>query len=248
MWLLGTGISMDVAALPYSHLVTIVLFLSVVVVAVVVAVLINGFSIKLGEKEVNVGGIRQLLAKKDEDTLLQQSLKNFADEVDHQATADIFDLVDEIDVCVEKILVNRHCYFTVERFYDLIKRELSKRVRRNSLRERLSEETMDAYINKVLKDIQEKYDFFQERVKTADCDDAYADFSMIRGAVRDELAAFYSGAKAKLVAAMKKKIKRYNEDIPKFKTEPARRFSCIEPIERNRRYIKELTGEDYKGD
>ncbi len=73
MYLLETSVKLDFNNLSLEHLLIIV----VAILAFVTIILINGFSLKLGEKEINIGGIQRLLVKRDKDTLLKESLKSF---------------------------------------------------------------------------------------------------------------------------------------------------------------------------
>nr|AGS53517.1 hypothetical protein [uncultured bacterium contig00055] len=242
MYLLQANVTMDVTTMPFEHLIAVLSFLLVLVAIIFV----NGFSLKLGEREINIGGIRRLLAKKEEDTLLQQQLKKFADEIDDHVNADLYDIIDEIDMRIEKVLQREHCYFTKDKFYGIIKRELYRRVRRNNLRERLSEDNIDTYVNKVLRDIQERYKFFQIEVKETECNDEFADFQVIKKSISDELFIFYNAVKETLIKGMRRKIEGYKKAMPQFKTLSARKFSCDIPIEKNEGYIRQLSGEAAK--
>ena len=70
MYLLETSVTMDVNTLSIVHLLIIVLSL----LALIVIVFTNGFSFRSGEKEINIGGVLRLLAKRDKDTLLKENL------------------------------------------------------------------------------------------------------------------------------------------------------------------------------
>jgi hypothetical protein len=61
-------ITMDLAEMPFEHLMAVLSFF----LAALTVVFINGFSVRIGEKELHIGGIRRFLAKKDEDTLLKK--------------------------------------------------------------------------------------------------------------------------------------------------------------------------------
>lgn len=234
-------VSMNVNSMPFEHLAAII-FGGIVIVAIV---FISGVSFKIGEKEYNIGGLRRLIAKKDEDALLKERLKKFSDETDHETEADLYDAIEDMDSRLEKEILEKgeHCFFTWEQFTSLVKRELQKRVRRNNLRERLAEGSREKYVRKVLQDVQEKYELFQRRAASAKCEDRYAEFAVIREAVYRELCTFFDQAKAVLVAGMKKKIAEYEKTAPEFKTAKARKFSCDYPAAKNKGYIKSLTGE-----
>jgi len=239
LYLLEAGVKMNVNELPLEHLLIIVL--SVLFLAAIV--FINGVSFKLGGKELNVGGIPRLLAKRDKDTLLKESLKKFTDDVDHEVTANLYDLVEDLEDRLEPPLVSgEHCYFTYEKFSAIVKSELYKRIRRNNLREKLTESGRDRYINTVLKDIEKRYGHLREKVKQVKCGDDYAEFGAVKGAIRNVLAEFFDGAAAILVAGMEKKIEKYAETKPEFITAAARKNCCDDCIEKNKSRIRKLSG------
>jgi hypothetical protein len=239
MYVLQAAITADLGTMPFEHLIVILSFLLVLIAVI----FINGFSIKLGEKEIHIGGIRRLLAKKDEDILLKESLKRFSDDVDHDIVADLYDLIEDMDSRIERLALTEHCYFTFEKFQNIIKSELYKRVRRNNLRERLSVESREKYVTRLLRDIEEKYQLLQAKVSGVKCGDAYTQFPTIRETVKSELYAFFDNAIGVIVSGYKRKIEKYNETRDQFKTCVARKFCCDDCIAKNKVYIRNLTGE-----
>lgn len=241
MFVLQTAnVTMDVGSLPFEHLITILSFF----LATVSVVFINGFSVKLGEKELHIGGVRRLLAKKDDDILLKEELKRFADDVDHEIEADLFDVIEDLDAQIEGLALSEHCYFTFDKFTSIFKHELEKRVRRNNLREKLAESSREKYVSSILRDIEEKHELLQAKIATVKCGDTYQQFSVIRENVITLLYAFFDEARAILVAAFKRKIIKYTESQARFKTSAARKLCCDDCITKNKQYIKRLTGED----
>jgi len=239
VYLLDANIQMDVNAMPIEHLLIIVLS-ALVLVAIV---FINGFSLKFGEKELNIGGIMRLLAKRDKDALLKESLKKFTDDVDHEVTANLYDLVEELEDHLEPPLIQgEHCYFTFEKFSAIVKSELYKRIRRNNLWEKLTESSRDRYIATILKDIEKRYRLLQEKVKQVKCGDSYEEFAAIKEPIRKVLDKFFDGAAKIMVAGMEKKIDEYEKTKPEFKTTAARKICCDDCIEKNKSRIKKLQG------
>lgn len=237
MNLLETSITMDVHQLPVEHLAII----AVTVMLLAAVIFFTGFSIRLGEKEFNFGGMRRLLAKRDEDTLLKENLKKFADEVDHDVTANLYDLIEELEDRLEAPLtIGGHCYFTYEKFSSIVKSELYKRIRRNNLWERLSEFSRDKYINTILRDIEKRYSLLQAKANQVKCGDTYAEFGLVKEAVRGVLNKFFNGAIEILVHGMEKKIEEYEKVKPEFKTAAARKFCCDDCIAKNQIRIKRL--------
>ena len=240
LYLLNADITMDVNSLALEHLVIIV----AAALLLVGIVFFNGFSIRLGEKkEINIGGILRLLEKRDKDTLLKEALKKYTDDVDHEVTANLYDLVEELEEHLEPpLVVGDHCYFTFEKFSSIVKSELYKRIRRNNLWEKLSDAGRDRYIATILRDIEKRYVLLQAKVKQVRCGDTYAEFSDIKDAIRGVLSKFFDGTTDILIAGMVKKLEKYEETKSEFKTTAARKICCDDCIAKNQARIKKLHG------
>jgi hypothetical protein len=243
MYLLqGANVTMDVANTPFEHLVAILLFLLILVVILAGIIFANGISFKWKEKEINIGGIRRLLAKKDEDSYLKECLKGFIDDIDHEIQADLFDHIEDMDTDLNDVLLKEHCFFTTDKFFNLVKRELQKRVRRNNLRRKLAKENREKYIANVMKDVEDRYGLFQVKVAAAACEDSFVDFALIKGSMRIKIGLFFDYAVSRLILGMRKKREHYAIEAPKFKTVSARVYSCDMPDLKNKGYIEILTG------
>jgi len=234
--LLTADITVDVARMSIQHIIVICSFF----LMLITIIFINGFSIRLGDKEINIGGVTRLLARKDEDILLKENLHRFSEEVDHDVNGELYDLVDNLNYKIEGIALNEHCYFTFEKFISIVKSELEKRVRRNNLKQKLAKTNRDNYVNSLMRNIESQYEKLQAKVNNLNCGEVYADFSVIKDAVRNILYMFFDGSKAILIEGCRKKNKRYNEYKSKFKTASAKKSSCEYPIEKNEGYIKDL--------
>jgi len=236
-YLLSTNINVDVDKLPIEHL--LILILSILIFIVIIFT--NGFSFRFGEKEINIGGVLRLLSKRDKDTLLKESLKKFSDDVDHEVTANLYDLVEELeDHLREPLILGDHCYFTFEKFSSIVKSELYKRIRRNSLWEKLSDAGKDRYINTALKDIEKRYDQLQAKANQVKCGDTYADFSKVKADIRNILVQFFDQTAETLIAGMEKKIEKYEKTKEEFKTPAAKKLCCDDCIEKNKIRVEKL--------
>jgi hypothetical protein len=236
MNLLQSGISVDVTNMPFGHLIAVLSFLLVMMVMV----FINGITIKIGTKEINIGGIRKLLAKKDEDMRLKETLKRFSDEIDHDIEADLYDLIEDMEFRIERVLLREHCYFTLDSFVSIVKKELYKRVRRNNLKDKLAEDSKEKYVAKMVHEVEKRYELFQAKVSGVTCGDRYTEFAVIKDAIRNELCLWAKDACTVLVLGMKKKIEKYEASKDEFKTAGARKFCCDHCIEKNQAYIEHL--------
>jgi len=237
MYLLSTNVNVDVDKLPFVHLLVIIISALLLVTIIFLA----GFSLKIGEKEINIGGVQRLLAKRDKDTLLKESLKKYTDDVDHEVTANLYDLVEELeDHLTPPLTQGEHCYFTFEKFSSIVKSELYKRIRRNNLWEKLSDAGKDRYINTILHDIEKRYAMLQNKANQVKCEEKYPEFSEIKKDIRDVLIKFFDGTAEILIAGMEKKCEKYENTKKEFKTEAARKICCDDCIEKNKARIAKL--------
>ena len=97
----------------------------------------NGITFKLGEKSIDIGGLKKTFVNNRADVFTKERLKKQIDEVDEEMIADPFDLIDLMSARFEQILIDNHCRFTPDKFVGLIKKELIRRVRRNNLKVKL---------------------------------------------------------------------------------------------------------------
>jgi hypothetical protein len=240
----GQSIIVDYNHLPITHLIVLaaVVFAFLGLLSVIFT---YGLTFKWGDKEIVIGAIKRLLAKKDEDIRLKEELKRFTDGVDNDIANQLYDLVDGMDFRLEKIMVKEHCFFSFGEFIRLVQEELKKRIRRNNLKERMAG-NRETYAEKILHDVHERYKAFQYKSSNVPCHDTFEDFDIIEEALKKEIEQFMVDAAAILTDGMKKKINRYEETKPQFKTKEARKFCCDDCISKNIAYIKSLAGGNYK--
>jgi len=243
LYLLATNINVDVDKLSFEHLLIIIISF----LAVVAIVFLAGLSLKFGEKEINIGGVQRLLARRDKDVLLKEHLKKITDDIDHEVTANLFDLVEELEDHLEPpLILGSHCYFTYEKFSSIVKGELYKRIRRNSLWEKLSDAGKNKYVAAILRDIEQRYALLQSKTNQVKCGDTYAEFTEIKMAIRKVLGDFFDNTTEILIAGKKKKIEIYEKYKAEFQTAKARKLCCDDCIQKNESRIKKLTAVEVK--
>ena len=238
MPLLQTAVTVDITkSFEYTaaFLVFLLLFTAIV--------LTTGFSLRIGKREFCIGGLRRLLMKKDRDVLLKEELCQYAEHVDNDTASNLYDLIEDLDGKIKLLPQSEHCWFTWEKFNSVIKNELYKRVRRNNLKEKLMERR-ESYIAGLLREIEKKYEMLRGQVALNKCSESYEEFSSIRKPVREMMEEFFDKAKEALVCGCKKKIQKYNETKERFRTADAKQFCCLDRIEKNKGYIRGLTGKE----
>jgi hypothetical protein len=227
---------MAVEQLPFEHLLVIVLCF----IIAIAFVFINGISLKLGDKEVAIGGLKRLFAKRDADVFVKERLKKQIDEIDESMTADVSDLIDAMSFKFEQLLVNKHCWFTMDKFIGLIKRALFKRVRRNNLKIKLCESNKAKYVEQILGEVKAEYRILQIKAAAVQCHDQYMEFTVIEPEVREVLGTFFDETHKIVISKIREKIKLYEIAQSEFKTPELRKQSCDIPIQKNRQYMTNL--------
>jgi hypothetical protein len=236
MYLLDANVDLDFTNMSFEKMLLLIAFGAFVIVIIV----INGITLKWGDKEFNFGGMRKKLAKRDEDILLKEGLKRFSDDVDHEVEADLYDLIEEMDGRIESVLLGEHCYFTLDKFSAIVKKELYKRVRRNNLKDRLSDNSIEKYADKILKDVEERYELFRSKVSGVKCGDQYSQFGKIKESVRKQILLWAKSARDILIRGMENKISKYEASKEQFKTAGSRKICCDDCIAKNKVYIERL--------
>jgi hypothetical protein len=104
----------------------------------------------------------------------------------------------------------------------------------------LAEVSIEKYVDKILKNVEERYELFQAKVAGVQCGDSYTQFITIKEAVRKELMLWAADARLLIIRGMEKKIAKYESVRAEFKTAGARTFCCDDCIAKNEGYISNL--------
>ena len=227
-------ISAAIQDIPFNSLLAILSF-GAIALAVV---FIHGITLRLGEKEVNIGGLKSLFAKRDADIAVKDQLKKQIDEIDDEMLADVQDLIDVMNF--EEALINHHCWFTLDKFVGLIKKELYKLVRHNNLKVKLCGENKEQYVSRILSDVREQYHILQLKADAADCHEQYGDFSLIEEKAKKEIGCFFDESKKIIIRHLRGKIALYEKNQEQFQSKELRKQSCEIPLEKNKKYIADL--------
>lgn len=227
------------STLPYGKLIGLVVLIG----AIIYLLSANGMHLKLGSKEVYINGTLKRLSLRDGDIQIREYLKSRTDEIDKDIINNIEDVVDNICYHVNDYFpeLNEHCYFTVEKFTSIIRQELYKRVRRNNLKIRLTEQSKAKYIAKIVNAVSEKYLSLQAIAKECKCgSELYPPFDKVEGYVIKYVELFFNEARKAEINGIKEKINLYSEYAGKFKTKELKETSIDKPMAKNIKYLENL--------
>lgn len=212
--------------------------------SIIVVVAFHGLHLKFGDKEFYLGGVMRRISKHDSDIRVREYLKATTDNIDKEIINNIEDVVDDICYHVDDYIpeLQEHCYFTVEKFTAIIRQELYKRIRRNNLKIKLTEQSKAKYIARIVNDVSDKYRALQSIAKQSKCgSELYPDFCEIENQVIKYVELFFDEARKSEIEGIKKKIELYNEYEKKFITKDLKERSIIVPREKNIKYLENLT-------
>ena len=212
--------------------------MATVIVGVIAMILNSHLKLQWGDKEWFIG--RE--SRKTEDAILKDALFRLAAEIDHRYRSDIFDIVDRMKVTFEQVITEKHCWFTLYRFTDLMYDEVYRRIRRNNLKLKLGELSIESYINDILHSVGAEYAALQTKAKLVRCEEQYPDWNVIESDARTILSVSIHAIKQCMITLFLEKIKLYEEYADKF-CEKNTRENCIDkPIEKNMNYLKAFGG------
>jgi hypothetical protein len=201
-------------------------------------ILNSNLKLRWGDKEWHIGKEN----RKSEDAILKDTLFRLTADIDHRYMSDIFDIADRMKVKFEQVITEKHCWFTLYRFTDLIYDEVCKRIRRNNLKLKFSEQSIDSYINDILQTIGREYAVLQTKAKLVKCEEQYPDWKDIETDMRGILADSIHAMKRCMITLFTEKVKLYEEYVDKFLEKSAKKNCIDKPIGKNKGYIKAFGG------
>jgi hypothetical protein len=231
------GLLNGIGALPFSHWMSL-LVLALLVLAVV---FVNGVRFRLGPHEIAIRGLSRDMEDWDHDFHLSMELQKTAAGIDSDIQADLWDLTES----TEEKVYDAHkgiCYFPAQRFAEIVRKELYKRIGRNNLKSRLALDRRQAYVSEIKKTIRDKYKYFLEMIRSAACGEVYPEYDALRGFINlivDQWAGQVAGI---VINGCRRKIGMYAAMKKQFKLEKLRERYCLNKIRDNIGYIRDLGG------
>jgi hypothetical protein len=219
-----------------------IFFVFAIFMSLILLICFSGIALKIGDKEINIGGIFRIMRKREEDRELRESLKNKTDEIDKECLAYIRDEIEGIADSITMHLLAEHCPFSLAKLGSIVKRELYSRVNHNNLKEKLATENIGDYINRILKKVEEQYGILRYQAARAQCHEQYEEWKEIKGPIEQEIKAFMAKEREYVVKYIKQKIQLYNETRPLFKTKRETQNSCDRQLAKNKAYLERLNG------
>ncbi|MGP1414505.1 MAG: hypothetical protein ACTTJ6_01040 [Treponema sp.] len=250
---------MDLSGIPFIGWIVIL----VVAFLIFILLMIKGVKLAFGDNSLSIGGkldkkidgVKKELIDKANNTLHDEQLRIIlyrkSITIDEHLNADLRKIVRRLDGKICTLLEPfSNSFFLSMGISEIIKGELNERIDYNNIREKLSGRERKEYLEDILSDIKDKYStFLLHLLKQSRDINEYPDWETIEKSIRDlinnweeeviSLLSHHIGEKIKIYG---EKIKIYIDAKDDFKTVEYVENSITYPIEKNKKYLKELGG------
>lgn len=241
---------MDLSGIPFMGWIVIL----IVAFLIFIVLMVNGIRLGIGDKSLSIGGkldkkiegVKKELIDKANDTLHDEQLrimlykKSIA--IDEHLNADLRKNVRKLDGKICSLLEPfSNSFFLSMGISEIIKGELNERIDYNNIREKLSGRERKEYLEDILSDIKDKYStFLLHLLKQSKDINEYPDWESIEKQIRDLVNGWEEEVIELLNYHIEEKIKIYVDAKDGFKTTEYIENSVTYPIEKNKKYLKEL--------
>ena len=243
---------MDISGIPFTGWIVIL----IIAVLIFIVLMVNGIRLGFGDKSLSIGGkldrkidgVKKELIDKANNTLHDEQLRIILYKksitVDEHLNADLRKIVRRLDGKICSLLEPfSNSFFLSMGISEIIKGELNERIDYNNIREKLSGRERKEYLEDILSDIKDKYStFLLHLLKQSRDINEYPDWESIEKSIRDLINNWEEEVISLLSHHIGEKIKIYINAKDDFKTAEYVENSITYPIEKNKKYLKELGG------
>ncbi|MGP1520050.1 MAG: hypothetical protein ACTTIZ_00845 [Treponema sp.] len=243
---------MDLSGIPFIGWIVIL----VVAFLIFILLMIKGVKLAFGDNSLSIGGkldkkidgVKKELIDKANNTLHDEQLRIIlyrkSITIDEHLNADLRKIVRRLDGKICTLLEPfSNSFFLSMGISEIIKGELNERIDYNNIREKLSGRERKEYLEDILSDIKDKYStFLLHLLKQSRDINEYPDWETIEKSIRDLINNWEEEVISLLSHHIGEKIKIYIDAKDDFKTVEYVENSITYPIEKNKKYLKELGG------
>ncbi|MGP1440275.1 MAG: hypothetical protein ACTTJ3_06010 [Treponema sp.] len=243
---------MDLSGIPFIGWIVIL----VVAFLIFILLMIKGVKLAFGNNSLSIGGkldkkidgVKKELIDKANNTLHDEQLRIIlyrkSITIDEHLNADLRKIVRRLDGKICTLLEPfSNSFFLSMGISEIIKGELNERIDYNNIREKLSGRERKEYLEDILSDIKDKYStFLLHLLKQSRDINEYPDWETIEKSIRDLIKNWEEEVISLLSHHIGEKIKIYIDAKDDFKTVEYVENSITYPIEKNKKYLKELGG------
>lgn len=217
---------------------SILLIVFILTVIAVIGYFLASYGIQT--KWFTIGGGKRDQKQSRHDLNLKEQLKNKTDEIDREATNELYDLVRHLSRGFFAFL-GQHCYFTLYALADVYKDVLKERIRHNNLKDKLVPTRKEEYTDFLVGILRSEYTDMRTRTLSTACQEIYPDFDVVEKFVRDSVTQFWDRAQRIEMKSIQQKIDLYTDYQERFQSKFYKETACTEPLERNKRYLQRLS-------
>ena len=241
---------MDISGIPVTGWIVIL----IIAFLIFILLMVNGIRLGIGDKSLSIGGkldkkievVKKELIDKANNTLHDEQLRIILYKksitIDEHLNADLRKNVRKLDNKICSLLEPfSNSFFLSMGISEIIKGELNERIDYNNIREKLSGRERREYLEDILSDIKDKYStFLLHLLKQSRDINEYPCWESIENLIRELVNNWEEEVIKLLVHHMKEKINIYIDAKDDFKTSEYIENSITYPIEKNKKYLKEL--------
>lgn len=234
----------------------VIAFIAILIFIVLVYLLRKGLKLGIGDKSLSVGQTKEVNEKLDElkseisekeqarlhDEELRKCLFRKSGLIDEKEKADERRVIRGISQDVRNIFQEHvKCEMPLLSVVEGIKDVLQERVDYNNMREKLTSREKAGYIDDVLYQMQKSYERFLHRVPNVPCSqEKYPEWFEVKPALQKLVDEWAIEMIRIMEARINEKISMYEEKRDGFVLDEYKSLCCDFPIDKNKRYIKEL--------
>ena len=228
--------------------------LLIIAVLIFIVTMVHGIRLVFGDKSLSIGGkldkkidgVKKELTDKVKNTLHDEQLRLMlykkSIHIDEHLNADLRKTVRKLDNKICTLLEPYSISFFLSMgISEIIKGELNERIDYNNIREKLSGRERAGYLEDILLDIRDKYSTFLIHLLThSQSLKEYPEWANIEQPIRNLISNWEEDVIKLLREHIEEKIKIYVDEKDNFITEEYTENSINYPINKNKKYLKDL--------
>lgn len=217
--------------------------LAFVAVLIFIVIMLRGGSFKLGDKELTIGKLNKKMDDSFEDEELRKILFKKSIGIDEHLNADLRRSVRRLDSKICAMLEPAFSSFLlIMGLASIIKDELNERIDYNNIKEKLSSSERQDYLFDIIKDIKNAFSTFTLALQKQNKNEQMPEWSSIATDILQLVSDWEKDVVSLLIKHIEQKITMYEQSKDKFKTAEYIKSSITYPLEKNKKYLKDLRG------
>ena len=216
-----------------------------------IILMVHGIRLGWGNKSIQIGKklddkltkmreeIDSETQKRGHDKHLQLILFKQCEYIDERLFADLFTTIKKIETSVYNIFKPfLKCTYPSKTVADIFEDILLEHLHYNNLRQNLTGYQQTGYIEGIIEEVHQAYNFFFDELHALHCGEQYPQWTLIKDAVTEVVKKWAKKCLELHLKACGDKLNIYRQNEGQFETEMLKQQAIIEPKKKNEDYIK----------